>query len=52
MLDGLESIGPDLTLGLPCDELAERAIVLGHVEGEQVLLTRVDSELFAVSRYC
>src|SRR6185312_9057566 len=44
--------GPDLTLGIAASELAEGAMLLGHVGGEQVLLARDDGEVFAIGASC
>jgi len=44
--------GPDLTLGIAADELAEGAMLLGHVGGEQVLLARDGGEVFAIGASC
>src|SRR4029079_3342230 len=52
MLDHPGPAGPDLTLGLVQDEIADGAKVLGHVGGEEVLLARIGSEFFAVGAYC
>jgi NADPH-dependent 2,4-dienoyl-CoA reductase/sulfur reductase-like enzyme/nitrite reductase/ring-hydroxylating ferredoxin subunit len=52
MSDSPELSGPDLTLGLPQDKLADGATLLGHVGGEEVLLARIGNEFFAVGAYC
>jgi len=44
--------GPDLTLGIAAGELAEGAMLLGHVGGEQVLLARDGGEVFAIGASC
>src|SRR3954454_19882474 len=44
--------GPDLTLGVAAGELAEGAMLLGHVGGEQVLLARDGGELFGIGASC
>ena len=51
-MDHPEPSGPDLTLGLAQDELADGAKVLGHAGGEQILLVRSGSEFFAVGVHC
>jgi NADPH-dependent 2,4-dienoyl-CoA reductase/sulfur reductase-like enzyme/nitrite reductase/ring-hydroxylating ferredoxin subunit len=43
---------PDLTLGLAQSDLVDGVRLLGHVEGEEVLLVRNGSEFFAVSAHC
>jgi apoptosis-inducing factor 3 len=52
MLDHPELAGPDLTLGLAQDEIADGAKVLGHVGGEEVLLARIGGEFVAVGAHC
>jgi 3-phenylpropionate/trans-cinnamate dioxygenase ferredoxin reductase subunit len=44
--------GPDLTKGVSTGELAEGSVLLGHAEGEPVLLTRCEGELLAVGARC
>ena len=45
--------GPDLrNQGIAPDELADHAMLLGHAQGEPVLLARHGEELFAVSARC
>ena len=44
--------GPDLTRGVAAADVAEGAILLGHADGEAVLLTRCGGELFAVGARC
>src|SRR5579875_2079489 len=44
--------GPDLRAGVPLADLTEGAMLLGHVEGEPVLLARAEGELFAVGATC
>ncbi len=44
--------GPDLSQGIALAELADGAMLLGHVGDEQVLLARRGSELFAVGAHC
>ena len=44
--------GPDLTLGIAQDKLADGAKLLGHVGEEEVLLVRIGSEFFAVGAHC
>ena len=52
MSDRSEPGGADLTLGFPLDELADGAMLLGHVGDEQVLVTRIGGEVFAVGAHC
>ena len=52
MLGHPEPSGPDFTLGLAQDKLADGATLLGHVGGEEVLLARIGSEFFAVGARC
>jgi len=44
--------GPDLTLGVPSRELADGGTLLGHAEGEAVLVVRRGAELFAIGATC
>src|SRR5687768_7589414 len=44
--------GPDLSLGILADSLADGAIIVGHVSGEAVLLARRGDEFFAVAATC
>lgn len=44
--------GPDLTQGVPLSDLAEGAMVCGHVGEEHVLLVRQGDELYAVEANC
>ena len=44
--------GPDLTLGVAGAELAEGAMLLGHVGDEPVLLARDGGEIFAIGASC
>lgn len=44
--------GPDLTLGVARDELADGAMLLGHVGEEPVLLSRSGNQFFAVGAHC
>lgn len=47
-----ELSGPDLRKGVPLASLAEAEPLLGHVDGEPVLLTLVDGEPHAVGATC
>jgi apoptosis-inducing factor 3 len=44
--------GPDLSQGVAFTDLADGAMLLGHVGDEQVLLARQGAELFAVAASC
>src|SRR5918996_3292102 len=44
--------GPDLSQGVAFTDLADGAMLLGHVGDEQVLLARHGAELFAVAASC
>ncbi|HXE02434.1 MAG TPA: FAD-dependent oxidoreductase [Hyphomicrobium sp.] len=47
-----ELAGPDLASGVATSDLADGASLLGHVDGEAVLLVRRGSELFAIGATC
>ena len=44
--------GPDLTQGIALAELADGALLAGHVGEEQVLLARTGKDVFAVAAQC
>jgi NADPH-dependent 2,4-dienoyl-CoA reductase/sulfur reductase-like enzyme/nitrite reductase/ring-hydroxylating ferredoxin subunit len=44
--------GPDLALGVATSALEDGASLLGHVDGEAVLLVRRGAELFAIGATC
>ena len=44
--------GPDLTLGVAIDELADGGMLAGHVGDEAVLLARRGNEFFAIGATC
>src|SRR5919201_6452113 len=44
--------GPDLTRGVATSEIADGSMLLGHANGEPVLLARRGDELFAVGAVC
>ena len=44
--------GPDFALGVPISEIADGAMVMGHVNGESVVLARRGLELFAFDAFC
>jgi apoptosis-inducing factor 3 len=47
-----EDTGPDLTLGIPVDELTDRGMIVGHVGEDAVLLARRADEFFAIGALC
>ena len=44
--------GPDLSLGIPAADLADGAMLLGHANGDAVLLARRGAEIFAIGATC
>ena len=49
---GAEKTGPDLTLGVSIDALADGASLAGHVGDDSVLLARHGDEFFAIGATC
>ena len=47
-----EAAGPDLTLGVATDALADGTRLVGHVGEDAVLLARRGNEFFAVGATC
>jgi NADPH-dependent 2,4-dienoyl-CoA reductase/sulfur reductase-like enzyme/nitrite reductase/ring-hydroxylating ferredoxin subunit len=47
-----ETTGPDLTLGVSVETLADGTMLAGHVGGEAVLLARRGDEFFAIGATC
>ncbi|HET7593871.1 MAG TPA: FAD-dependent oxidoreductase, partial [Stellaceae bacterium] len=47
-----ELSGPDLKAGIAAGELADGAMLLGHADGEAVLLARRGREIFAIGATC
>ncbi|HEY9514552.1 MAG TPA: FAD-dependent oxidoreductase [Gemmatimonadaceae bacterium] len=47
-----ELAGPDLIKGIELTEIADGAMLLGHADGEAVLLARRGEELFAIGATC
>jgi apoptosis-inducing factor 3 len=47
-----EATGPDLTLGLATDTLADGKMLVGHVGEDAVLLARRGNEFFAIGAKC
>jgi len=52
MSDRPEPNGPDLTLGIAQEQLADGAKLLGHVGEDDVILARIGNEFFAVGAFC
>jgi NADPH-dependent 2,4-dienoyl-CoA reductase/sulfur reductase-like enzyme/nitrite reductase/ring-hydroxylating ferredoxin subunit len=44
--------GPDLSLGIPLEQLADGNMLVGHVGEEDVLLVRQGHDIFAVGAHC
>lgn len=44
--------GPDLAMGIPISKIADGAMLLGHANGEPVVLARRGNELFAFDAFC
>jgi NADPH-dependent 2,4-dienoyl-CoA reductase/sulfur reductase-like enzyme/nitrite reductase/ring-hydroxylating ferredoxin subunit len=44
--------GPDLSSGIPLTDVADGAMLLGHANGEAVLLARRGEEIFAIGATC
>src|SRR5689334_18716137 len=44
--------GPDLASGIPDGDIADGAMLLGHADGEAVLLARRGDEIFAIGATC
>src|SRR6185295_11938824 len=44
--------GPDLSQGVALSSLTEGAILLGHTQGEPLILVRRGDELFAIGAVC
>lgn len=47
-----ELTGPDLTQGVPLDDLEDGGMLQGHALGEPVLVARRGTELFAIDALC
>ena len=50
--DKAQLVGPDLAAGLDASSLANGDKLLGHANGEQVLLARVGDEFYAIGASC
>lgn len=44
--------GPDFTRGIPASDISDGGMLLGHVNGEAVLLAKRGTELFAIGATC
>jgi apoptosis-inducing factor 3 len=44
--------GPDLAMGVPLSQIEDGAMLLGHANGEPVVLARRGHELFAFDAFC
>lgn len=45
-------VGPDFAAGIPLGAVSDGAMLLGHAQGEPVLLARRDGEFFAIGAVC
>jgi apoptosis-inducing factor 3 len=52
MSGSTELSGPDLTQGVAVGDLGDGAMLLGHAEGESVLLARSADQVFAIGATC
>ena len=52
MTESAQATGPDLTRGIAEAELSDGAMLLGHAEGESVLLARRGNDVFAIGSVC
>jgi apoptosis-inducing factor 3 len=52
MADQPEPSGPDLKVGIPQHDIADGEKLLGHVDGDDVLLVRRGAEFFAIGAHC
>jgi NADPH-dependent 2,4-dienoyl-CoA reductase/sulfur reductase-like enzyme/nitrite reductase/ring-hydroxylating ferredoxin subunit len=50
--DDKKPAGPDLVKGIPASELADGAMLTGHVGDDEVLLVRNGGRLFALGAHC
>jgi NADPH-dependent 2,4-dienoyl-CoA reductase/sulfur reductase-like enzyme/nitrite reductase/ring-hydroxylating ferredoxin subunit len=48
----IKPTGPDLSQGIPINQLADGKMLAGHVGGEDVLLVRRGHNIFAVGAHC
>src|ERR1700759_3487433 len=52
MAEETKPSGPDLAQGVAAKDVPEGAKLLGHIDGESVLLARSGSECFAIGASC
>ena len=52
MADAAQTIGPDLNQGIPEADLLDGGMLVGHAEGESVLLARQSGNVFAIGATC
>jgi NADPH-dependent 2,4-dienoyl-CoA reductase/sulfur reductase-like enzyme/nitrite reductase/ring-hydroxylating ferredoxin subunit len=52
MADQPKATGPDLTLGVTQQQIADGEMILGHVNEDDVLLVRRGAEFFAIGAHC
>ena len=45
-------VGPDLAKGIPIDDVPRGGTLVGHANGETVVLVRVEDDVFAISPHC
>jgi len=50
--DDTKPSGPDLSQGIPAADLADGAMLAGHIGDDEVLLVRQGGKLFALSAHC
>ncbi|MCC6716781.1 MAG: FAD-dependent oxidoreductase [Acetobacteraceae bacterium] len=50
--DAVELSGPDLSQGVAFSGIPDGTMLLGHAQGEQVLLARRGDEVFAIGAFC
>src|SRR5262245_13976834 len=44
--------GPDLSQGIPLQAVPREGTLIGHANGEEVVLVRVEDDVFAISPHC
>src|SRR6476660_6387845 len=52
MAEQAQLSGPDLSAGIDAATLADGGKLLGHAEGEAVMLARIGNEFFAIGATC
>jgi len=45
-------VGPDLAKGIPVDDVPRGGTLVGHADGETIVLVRVEDDIFAISPHC